>query len=300
MTNKVFLCYRRDDSAPYAGRIEDRLARELGRDVVFIDVDNIPLGMNFVGVLQEEVAKCEVLLALIGPKWLDARDESGTRRRLDDPNDFVRIEIGTALQRNIPVIPILLDGARIPKPDQLPKVLEELALRNGLNVRHDSFHNDLDRLIPALEKHLERSESAKSGPLNRAEVGRFRQPASRLALAGGIGGLLALYFVGFAIEPLRGYPAWTPTSDILVLAHINWGLIGALAGGLIPRFGILNAMTIALIAKYLTSLAAVSFIGSIGVYSMTERLTNALIVTVCFGIITSASILLFQWVSVRK
>src|SRR5262249_42413621 len=81
---------------------------------LFMDVDAIPLGTNFSKVLHEEVAKCGVLLAVIGPDWSDARDEHGNRR-LDDPNDFVRIEIAAALQRNIPVIPVLLEGARIPK-----------------------------------------------------------------------------------------------------------------------------------------------------------------------------------------
>ena len=81
MQSKVFLCYRRDDSAPYAGRIQDRLVREFGRDLSFMDVDAVPLGLNFVKVLNDEVAKCDVLLALIGPKWLDARDDSGKRRR---------------------------------------------------------------------------------------------------------------------------------------------------------------------------------------------------------------------------
>jgi hypothetical protein len=147
---KVFLCYRRDDSAGYAGRVQDRLEREFGRDLLFMDVDAIPLGVNFSKVLREEVAKCGVLLAVIGPNWLDARGEEGTRR-LDDPNDFVRIEIAAALQRDIPVIPILLDGARVPKADQLPKDLEELALRNALNVRHDSFHSDMDKLIRGLK-----------------------------------------------------------------------------------------------------------------------------------------------------
>jgi hypothetical protein len=141
MAAKVFLCYRRDDSAGYAGRVQDRLAQEFGRDLLFMDVDAIPLGVNFATVLRNEVAKCEVLLAVIGPHWLDARDEAGTRR-LDDPQDFVRIEIGAALHRNIPVIPILLDGAKVPKANQLPKDLEELSMRNGLDVRHTSFHNE--------------------------------------------------------------------------------------------------------------------------------------------------------------
>src|SRR5215475_10550183 len=106
MAFKVFISYRRDDSAGHAGRVQDRLEREFGRDLSFIDVDAIPLGTNFVKVLHEEVAKCSVLLAVIGLNWLDARDDDGNRR-LDDENDFVRIEIASALRRDIPVVPIL-------------------------------------------------------------------------------------------------------------------------------------------------------------------------------------------------
>ena len=146
MAAKVFISYRRGDSAGYAGRVRDRLERELGCELLFMDVDAIPLGMNFSKVLHEEVAKCGVLLAVIGPTWSDARDEYGNRR-LDDPNDFVRVEIAAALQRNIPVIPILIDGARIPKAIELPDDLKELALRNGLEIHHASFQDDMDRLI---------------------------------------------------------------------------------------------------------------------------------------------------------
>jgi TIR domain len=128
----------------------DRLDRELGRDLVFMDVDAIPLGTNFSKVLHEEVAKCGVLLAVIGPNWSDAHDEHGNRR-LDDPNDFVRIEIAAALQRSIPVIPLLLDGARIPKANQLPEDLKELALRNGMEIRHASFQDDMNRLVRGLK-----------------------------------------------------------------------------------------------------------------------------------------------------
>jgi len=147
---RIFICYRREDSAAYAGRIKDRLDREFGADFLFMDVDAIPLGKNFVKILQEEVAKCSALLAVIGPGWLDVRDENGNRR-LDDPNDFVRIEIAAALQRDVSVIPILLDGARIPKAHQLPKELGELTLRGALDVRHVSFHSDMDKLVRALK-----------------------------------------------------------------------------------------------------------------------------------------------------
>ena len=111
MNPRVFLSYRREDSAAYAGRIEDRLRRTLGRNQLFMDVDNIPLGVNFAKVLQDEIAKCEVLLVVIGRNWLGAREDDG-RRRLDNPDDFVRIEIATALRcARSAVIPILLDGA---------------------------------------------------------------------------------------------------------------------------------------------------------------------------------------------
>jgi TIR domain len=156
MAAKVFISYRRDDSAGYAGRVRDRLERELGRDLLFMDVDAIPLGTNFSKVLHEEVAKCGVLLAMIGPNWPDAHDEHGNRR-LDDPNDFVRIEIAAALHRNIPVIPILLDGARIPKATQLPEDLKELALRNGMEIRHASFQDDMNRLIRGLKGHTDQA-----------------------------------------------------------------------------------------------------------------------------------------------
>ena len=153
MAAKVFISYRREDSAGHAGRVHDRLVREFGSDLLFMDVDGIPLGVNFVKVLQEEVAKCSVLLAVIGHEWLNVREEDG-RRRLDNPDDFVRVEIAAALQRDIPVIPIMLEGTKIPKANQLPNDLQGLALRNGLGVRHSSFHTDMDILIRGLKGRL--------------------------------------------------------------------------------------------------------------------------------------------------
>jgi TIR domain len=172
MAAKVFISYRRGDSAGYAGRVRDRLERELGRDLLFMDVDAIPLGTNFSKVLHEEVAKCGVLLAVIGPNWPDARDEHGNRR-LDDPNDFVRIEIAAALQRNIPVIPILLDGATIPKADQLPEDLKELASRNGMDIRHASFHDDMNRLIRGLKGQVDQAGAPEGVHLAGGDASEF-------------------------------------------------------------------------------------------------------------------------------
>ena len=150
MSAKIFISYRRDDSAGHAGRVHDRLAHEFGPDLLFMDVDSIPLGSDFIKVLREEVGKCDALLAVIGHHWLDAQDAGG-KRRLDGVSDFVRIEIATALQRDIPVIPILLDGAKIPKREELPPDLQGLTARNGLDIRHGSFHTDMDRLIGGLK-----------------------------------------------------------------------------------------------------------------------------------------------------
>jgi hypothetical protein len=119
MAFQVFISYRRDDGAVLAEGIHDRLERELGRDLAVIHVGATPLSVNFADAMRGEIAECDVLLALIGSNWLGVLDGKGSRR-LDDPNDFVRMEIATALQRDIPIIPILLDGGKLPMSDQLP------------------------------------------------------------------------------------------------------------------------------------------------------------------------------------
>jgi hypothetical protein len=148
---RIFLSYRRDDSAGQAGRLFDRLSVEFGQDSLFMDVDNIPLGTDFATLISEEVSKCDVLLAVIGPRWLESLGDDG-ERRIDNPNDFVRTEICAALQREIPIIPILVDGAKIPPANLLPEVLTRLSRRHGLEVRNTSFHGDLQRLVDELKR----------------------------------------------------------------------------------------------------------------------------------------------------
>ena len=146
---RVFVSYRRDDSGMIVGRICDRLTRDVGAENIFKDIDNIPFGVDFVELLDREVQKCTVLFAVIGPRWLEATDQGA--RRLDDPNDFVRIEIGTALRRNIPVVPLLVDGAHMPRAEELPDDLKPLTRRNGTEIRNDpDFHNDMSRLLSRL------------------------------------------------------------------------------------------------------------------------------------------------------
>jgi formylglycine-generating enzyme required for sulfatase activity len=149
--SQVFISYRRDDSADAAGRIYDRLAQKYGADDVVMDVDSIPLGADFREFLGDAVGRCRVLLVVIGPQWLDI-----INRRRDDALDFVHLEIEAALQRRIPVIPILVGGAAMPAHDQLPPPLESLAFRNGLTVRRNpDFHRDVDRLLSSLDRLLQ-------------------------------------------------------------------------------------------------------------------------------------------------
>lgn len=148
--NSIFISYRRSDSNDVVGRIYDRLAQHFGRSVVFKDVDSIPLGVDFRTHLNQGVGNCRVLIAVIGSTWLTVQDAAG--RRLDNPNDWVRAEIETALGRNIPVIPLLIGGARMPGAEELPESLQGLAYRNAAQARPDpDFHHDLDRLIRNLE-----------------------------------------------------------------------------------------------------------------------------------------------------
>ena len=149
MSGGIFISYRRGDSAGFAGRIYDRVANRLNRERVFFDVDNIELGADFVRVLSDRVGECDALVAIIGRDWLSATDEEN-RRRLDDPDDFVRIEIETALRRDIPVIPVLVDGAAMPRKESLPEPLKPLARRQGLGISHERFDADSERLTKAL------------------------------------------------------------------------------------------------------------------------------------------------------
>ena len=149
---KVFISYRREDSQHQADRLHAALksyVSDPARDI-FIDVDNIPLGVDFAVHLESKVAQCDVLLALIGTDWLGVRDAKTGARRLDDPQDFVRVEIASALKRGVAVVPVLLDGAAFPAEQDLPDDLKPLARRNGVEVRRLTFDADVERLTRGL------------------------------------------------------------------------------------------------------------------------------------------------------
>lgn len=145
----VFISYRREDTEGQARALFQDLTARLGKESVFMDVDSIALGRDFREVLQERLGSCDVLLALIGKEWADGEDKSG-RRRLDNAGDFVRLEIAAALKRNIPVTPLLLQGAQMPAPEQLPDDLKDLAYRNGFELSHNRWESDVQELIKRL------------------------------------------------------------------------------------------------------------------------------------------------------
>ena len=221
MSGGVFICYRREDSAGFAGRIYDRLVASLGRESVFIDVDGIPAGRDFVEVLSERVGRCDALIALIGHDWLASKDKDN-RRRLDDANDFVRIEIEAALDRNVPVIPVLVDGAAMPSEDDLPAPIKKLARRQGIEIAHSRFDSDAERLTDALA----RIDGATPGrpAFTAGLLSPTRSPklswrwlllaAAILAIIAGGAGLLALQR-GKADAPdaRRDLQQWTKVSD---------------------------------------------------------------------------------------
>ena len=145
----IFLCYRRDDSAHVTGRIRDRLLASFGEGSVFQDVDDIPLGVDFRRHIETTLRQCHSMVAVIGRNWLRSRGRSGLR--LHDEGDFVRQEIAVALQRGVQIVPVLVDGAVMPRAHQLPPDISELSFRAGTMVRRDpDFHRDVDKLTVAL------------------------------------------------------------------------------------------------------------------------------------------------------
>jgi tetratricopeptide (TPR) repeat protein len=191
MADKIFINYRRDDSSATAGRLHDRLAQAFGRKNLFMDVDHVPAGVDFVDYLHSQVAACNVFLAVIGPNWVDAKDDSG-HRRFDNPNDFVTIEIAAALARNIRVVPVLIDGARTPKADKLPDPIKPLVRRNAVEVRNINFGRDAEALIGKVR------EALNDKPVR---IGRWRAAA---------GVVVALLFLGWIGLFATGVPVSLP------------------------------------------------------------------------------------------
>ena len=160
MEHAIFISYRRDDSEGEAGRLFDDLTRAFGTDAVFMDVSGIDPGTDFRKAIDDNVACCGVLLAMIGPTWATITGTSG-QRRLDDANDYVRLEIASALARNIPVIPVLVHDAHMPHADHLPDNLKDLAYRNSVEITHERWNSDVQLLTQALTQYVHATKATE-------------------------------------------------------------------------------------------------------------------------------------------
>jgi uncharacterized membrane protein YhaH (DUF805 family) len=169
----IILSYRREDTAWIAGRVHDRLKDHFGEDNVFMDIDSIPFGLDFREHIQDSLDRCDILVAIIGPRW--ATPDEGGKLRLTDETDWVRIEIEAALAKKIPVIPVLIDGTTLPAPTDLPEGLRNLAFRQAAPV--DSardFHPHMDRLIKSMDKLLE-AKHGKPKPEEKTDERRSKE-----------------------------------------------------------------------------------------------------------------------------
>ena len=177
----VFISYRRGDAAASAGRLSDHLRARLGAHQVFMDVDGIEPGVDFHEVISDQVSECDALIAVIGQDWLTDR--------LYEENDFVRIEISAGLERNVRVIPVLVDGAKMPPADKLPESLKGLARRNAAEVSHTRFSDDAGRLADVLARIVNPSEPAPEVEPSPAPQAPIRVPASASVSGVGLSGL---------------------------------------------------------------------------------------------------------------
>jgi hypothetical protein len=177
-SGRIFISYRREETAYPAAWLFDRLADRYGGGQVFKDVDSIQLGDDFVEVITRAVGSCDVLLALIGDDWLTITDEHG-RRRLDDPDDFVRLEIEAALTRRVRVIPILVEGAQMPRADELPDSLVKLVRRQALELSPTRFEADTSRLLKVLDMTLAEVRTAQGdAALTDPPAGKALDPST--------------------------------------------------------------------------------------------------------------------------
>jgi len=194
MTSPVFISYRRSESQHATGRLFSRMApRYLAEAEIFMDVEAIAAGADFTAALDRSLKGCKVCLVMIGPRWLTETNADGSRR-IDNPNDFVRQEVIAALARNITVIPVLIDNARMPTPGELPEPLKPLAARNALAINHERFDEDADALAAKVLGALGRSIDPELDLLRLLFSFKGTIPRSQFWI-----GLLTMYGVQIAL-----------------------------------------------------------------------------------------------------
>jgi hypothetical protein len=203
----IFISYRRQDTAAYAGRIYDRLSAKYGEHNVFMDIDRIEPGQDFVDAINHSVAEAGVLLVLVGREWIKMTDKSGVPR-LDNPEDFVRLEILAGLEQKTVIIPVLLADAEMPSAQALPAPLQPFARRNAIEISDSRFHSDVDRLIEAIEK-IFNPQRAAVPPIRPEQRNQSSTP-----------------FINVSSRPNTGFIAAAVVAVALIVAGIWWFTTG--------------------------------------------------------------------------
>jgi hypothetical protein len=173
---RIFLNYRRDETSGHAGRLYDALTARFGEDNVFMDIDRIEPGLDFTEVIGEAVSACDVLIALVGSRWATAADAKGTPR-LENPEDFVRLELEAALRRDVRVIPALVQNAEMPSSDDLPEPIRPFARRHALELSDTRWAFDVGKLVAVLER-LEAQLEAQDRPSGEQQAERRPAPVA--------------------------------------------------------------------------------------------------------------------------
>ena len=198
---KIFISYRREDTSGESGRLKDKLEQVFGQENIFYDVETLEAGLNFDQSIDKALSESKVLLAMIGPHWIKAADAKGDLR-LQKPNDWVRKEISAALKRGLRVIPVLVNGATMPDPADLPEELQELSLKHAQEISSSRWNYDVGVLVNVLEKIIDKKPEPKPQPTPeprsnpRPYVAPIPQPKSWIAknYLWVLGGIVGFFF----------------------------------------------------------------------------------------------------------
>ena len=242
MKHSIFISYRRDDSEGEAGRLYDDLVRAYGDNAVFMDVSGIAPGLDFRKAIDDNVSGCGVFLAIVGPQWAAITGSDG-KRRLDDDNDFVRLEIASALARNIAVIPVLVHEARMPHPEQLPDNIKDFAYRNSVEISHARWNSDVQLLIDALKQYVTTSKATETQPVHATVPVQLPPPVSNepasapsapksrtAVIAGIVAAVLLLAIVGYFVANRKPRPQPVASSPVLRPTPVGDERPGVLSG----------------------------------------------------------------------
>jgi hypothetical protein len=217
---KIIISYRRADSGVITGRIRDRLAQHYGEGSIFLDIDNIPFGMDFRKNVADALAKNDLLLAVIGPDWLGTSGLASGLGRIHDQDDPVRLEVETALQRGIPTIPVLVGGASMPSADELPDTLKSLSYQNAAEVDSGrDFHAHMDRLIGSMDAALKGKSWRAWPPWRHFAFGRLSR---RQAGIGGAGSIAVIAVVVFALFTRDSGPVFIGNITVIESQYVQF------------------------------------------------------------------------------